>query len=77
MADLKYEAFLKEYSLAIDYLGKRLSSKEAKDKLVMTLYKDALNGKINMDSIMTDVRLFYQGNVLSQVKLNNYISKYR
>lgn len=77
MTDLEFDAFLKKYSLAIGYLEKRLSNKGAKDKLAKTLYKDTLSGKINMNNVMMDVKLFYQGNVLSQVKLNEYINKYR
>jgi len=77
MANLEYEAFLKKYSLAINHLEKRLPSKESKAQLAKLLYQDMLNNKINMDMLTTDVKLFFQGNTLSQAKLNNYIQKYK
>ena len=77
MANLDYEEFLKKYGLAISYLGKRMSNAESKSKLAQALYQDAINNKINMSSLMTDVKMFYQGNTLSQAKLNNYIQKYK
>ena len=77
MAESSYEEFLKKYGLAINYLGKRMSSAESKEKLAQALYQDAINNKINMSSVMNDVKMFYQGNTLSQAKLNNYIQKYK
>ena len=77
MSDSNYDAFLKKYSLAITYLEKRLPSNEAKMNLARTLYYDSLNNKINMNTLMTDVKMFYQGSTLSQLKLNNYIEKYK
>ena len=77
MANSDYEEFLKKYGLAINYLGKRMSNAESKSKLAQALYQDAINNKINMSSLMTDVKMFYQGNTLSQAKLNNYIQKYK
>lgn len=74
---MEYEDFLKKYSLAISYLGKRMSSAESRAKLAQALYQDAINNKINMSSVMNDVKMFYQGNTLSQAKLNNYIQKYK
>ena len=77
MANLDYEEFLKQYSLAINYLGKRMNSAESRANLAKALYQDAINNKINMSSVMNDVKMFYQGNTLSQAKLNNYIQKYK
>lgn len=77
MSDSNYDAFLKKYSLAITYLEKRLPNNEAKMNLGRTLYYDSLNNKINMNTLMTDVKMFYQGSTLSQLKLNNYIEKYK
>ena len=77
MSDSNYAAFLKKYSLAITYLEKRLPNNEAKMNLARTLYYDSLNNKINMNTLMTDVKMFYQGSTLSQLKLNNYIEKYK
>lgn len=74
---MEYEDFLKKYSLAISYLGKRMSSAESRANLAQALYQDAINNKINMSSVMNDVKMFYQGNTLSQAKLNNYIQKYK
>ena len=77
MANLDYEEFLKKYGLAINYLGKRMNSAESRAKLAQALYQDSMNNKINMSSVMNDVKMFYQGNTLSQAKLNNYIQKYK
>lgn len=77
MANLNYEEFLKQYGLAINYLGKRMSNEASRAKLAQALYQDAINNKINMSSVMNDVKMFYQGNTLSQAKLNNYIQKYK
>ena len=77
MADLEFEDFLKKYSFAINYLEGRLSTKNNKSKLASLLYQDTINEKINMDSITNDIKLFYQGNVLSQVKINNYLENYK
>ena len=77
MANLEYDNFLKKYSFAINHLEKRLPTKEAKNKLAMSLYQDMLDNKINMDIVTTDVKLFFQGNTLSQAKLNNYVQKYK
>ncbi len=77
MSDSSYDAFLKKYSLAITYLEKRLPNNEAKMNLARNLYYDSLNNKINMNTLMTDVKMFYQGNTLSQLRLNNYIEKYK
>ena len=77
MANLDYEEFLKQYGLAINYLGKGMNSAESRANLAKALYQDAINNKINMSSVMNDVKMFYQGNTLSQAKLNNYIQKYK
>lgn len=77
MPNLDYDTFLKKYSLAISHLEKRLDTKESKTKLAMSLYQDMLNNKINMDTVTNDVKLFFQGNTLSQLKLNDYVQKYK
>lgn len=77
MSNLDYDAFLKKYSLAINHLEKRLPSIEARTRLPELLYQDSINNKINMDKVTTDVKLFFQGNTLSQAKLNAYINKYK
>lgn len=77
MSDLDFNAFSKKYSLAISDLGKRLPSKDAKANLARALYSDALNNKINMDQLTTDVKLFYQGNTLGQFKLSQYVERYK
>ena len=77
MTDLDLSSFKKKYSLAISDLEKRLDTKESKTKLAMSLYQDMLSNKINMDTVTTDVKLFFQGYTLSQVKLNEYVQKYK
>lgn len=74
---LNLEDFSKKYSFAIDNLKMRITDTEKKQNLAETLYKEALANKVDMADITNAVELFYQGNVFGQVKLNNYLDKYR
>ena len=77
MSNLDYDAFLKKYSLVINHLEKRLPTIEAKTKLANNLYQDAINNKVNMDMLTTDVKLFFQGSTLGQARINECIQKYK
>lgn len=78
MSDLDFEAFSKKYRFAIDGLEMRLKpSGKNSAALAKKLYEDAVAKKINMDELTNNMQLFYQGNVFGQVKLNQYLEKYR
>ena len=78
MSDLDFNAFSKKYSFAINGLEMRLkSSGKNTAALAKTLYEDATAKKINMDEVTNNLKMFYQGNVFGQVKLNQYLDKYK
>ena len=78
MSDLDFNAFSKKYSFAINGLEMRLkSSGKNTAALAKTLYEDAATKKINMDEVTNNLKMFYQGNVFGQVKLNQYLDKYK
>lgn len=77
MTDLDFNLFKKKYSLAISDLEKRIPDNKVRVELAALLYKDALNKKIDMDELTVDIRRFYSGDMLSQVKLNQYVSRYK
>ena len=78
MSDLDFNAFSKKYSFAINGLEMRLkSSGKNTAELAKTLYADATAKKINMDEVTNNLKMFYQGNVFGQMKLNQYLDKYK
>jgi len=77
MTDLDFNLFKKKYSLAISDLEKRISGGKTKINLSEALYNDAINKKIDMDELTVDIRRFYAGDMLSQVRLNQYVSRYK
>lgn len=77
MTDLDLSSFKKKYSLAISDLEKRIPNSKIRENLSEVLYKDSLNKKIDMDELTVDIRRFYSGDMLSQVKLNQYVSRYK
>jgi len=77
MADLDFDIFKKKYSLAISDLEKRMADSKIRANLSEILYKDSLDKKIDMDELTLDIRRFYSGDMLSQVKLNQYVSRYK
>ena len=78
MSDLDFNAFSRKYSFAINGLEMRLkSSGKNTTALAKTLYEDAVAKKINMDEMTNNLQMFYQGNVFGQVKLNQYLDKYK
>ena len=80
MSDLDFNAFSKKYSFAINGLEMRLKSSgknAAAAALAKKLYEDAAAKKINMDEVTNNLQMFYQGNVFGQLKLNQYLEKYK
>lgn len=78
MSDLDFNAFSKKYSFAINGLEMRLkSSGKNTTALAKKLYEDAAAKKINMDEMTNNLQMFYQGNVFGQMKLNQYLEKYK
>ena len=76
MSDLDFDAFSKKYSFAIDGLKMRIKDNEKKSVLAQKLYNDSINNLVNMNELNNSLELFYQGNVLGQVKMSKYVDKY-
>ena len=49
----------------------------ANEKLAQRLYQDAIKKEVDMNDMTVAVTNFYHGNVLGQVKMNDYVEKYK
>ena len=81
MENITYNEFIKKYGIAINGLSQRISLnngfKIANEKLAQRLYQDSINNQVDMNDMTIAVTNFYHGNVLGQVKMNNYVEKYK
>ena len=81
MGNISYNEFIKKYGIAINGLSQRISLangfKMQNEKLAQKLYQDSLNKQVDMNDMTMAVSNFYHGNVLGQVKMNDYVEKYK
>ena len=81
MSNISYNDFLKKYGIAINGLSQRISlnngAKITNEQLAQRLYKDLLEKQVDMNDMTQAVANFYQGGVAGQVKMKNYVEKYK
>ncbi|MBQ7669052.1 MAG: hypothetical protein IJS47_06970 [Clostridia bacterium] len=81
MSNISYDDFIKKYGIAINGLSQRISlnngMKIADENLAKRLYQDALKNQVDMNDMTRAVANFYQGGVTGQIKMKDYVEKYK
>lgn len=82
MTEMNLDDFIKKYGIAINGLSKRIGGgngtlKYKGDELARRLYQDAIENKVDMSDMTRAIANFYQGDISGQVKMNNYVERYR
>lgn len=78
---INYDEFIKKYGIAISGLSQRIAvtkgAKVTNEQLAQKLYQDAMSNKVDMKDMTMAVTNFYQGSVAGQIKMSNYVEKYK